>query len=481
MKVWRSLAFLGPLSLGLALCLISPRTSEAKGRVAVVALKGKSAAGLTKQIETIVKKSYRLASRKKVRKYAKRKRYRRSPGRLARKVGADLVITGSVKRVKIRNKRSRKVKRRYRLILTFTDRGGDTVGELKLYLRQRSLRTSKRRKVLDELEKHLDAPRDRENRIAKARDDEERESRVRKRKKKKRKKKRRKKRRRSRDDDDDDDDDGDAPTVRLSEEQQAEYSRRGRAVAIDIGASLGSRTLDFNTTSGIADPPQGYSGFPFGGLRLDAEIFPFAFDKATTSVTKDLGLTATYDAVLLINSELAEQPGVELKTTYRRWGVGLAYRLNLGEPVNGTQIKFVAGYNRLMFELDRSNVPAGVVVDVPNVDYTYIDPGAYVRHPLSYELAIMGGARALLVTKSGNVGDAMQYGQARVIGARVDGGIEYLYSESAFIQAEATMHYFGFKFDGNGTLTDRDNDGTPDVGGARDLFLALFVSAGYLF
>ena len=51
------------------------------------------------------------------------------------------------------------------------------------------------------------------------------------------------------------------------------------------------------------------------------------------------------------------------------------------------------------------------------------------------------------------------------------------------IMLAAYGHYqrISFSFKGKGLLTDRDGDGETDVGGAADLYLGGFVTAGYRF
>src|SRR5690606_41760216 len=63
----------------------------------------------------------------------------------------------------------------------------------------------------------------------------------------------------------------------------------------------------------------------------------------------------------------------------------LLYRHNFGDGPRGLSLGLSVGYSRLSFVIDKAAAPEGVIVDVPNVVYSYLDPGASVRIPVRSE------------------------------------------------------------------------------------------------
>ena len=137
----------------------------------------------------------------------------------------------------------------------------------------------------------------------------------------------------------------------------------------------------------------------------------------------------------------------------------------------------------LSFAIDRGAAPVGVVVNVPNVEYHYLDPGLAVRVPLSSRLALCAAGRFLLVESAGEVQQADQYGAAKMTGFDADAALELRATPRVLLRAGARYLAIAFAFDGSGAMTtSRDGDPTSvNVGGALDRYLGGYASAGYLF
>ena len=138
-------------------------------------------------------------------------------------------------------------------------------------------------------------------------------------------------------------------------------------------------------------------------------------------------------------------------------------------------------FNKLTFSIDESGAPEGVVIDIPDTSYTYIDPGLGLRFPITGSIAALGEARFLFVTKAGQIQQMMQYGTTTITGYDVDLGGEYKLSSSLLVRAGLRYTALSLKFDGSGELTDRNGDGTQDVTAAKDKYLGLYAAAGWLF
>jgi hypothetical protein len=277
----------------------------------------------------------------------------------------------------------------------------------------------------------------------------------------------------------DEEEEDSAPTESvLSPLQRADKEARGRAIEVTLGMSLSSRSLSFNYD---AEKPQGYSGFPFGGVLLSAELYPMAFNKNKTGALTNIGVSVTLDKLLFVKSALEGMEDTELGTTHLGFGFGLVYRWNIGTGPTKPTLKFGVGFNKLNFTINEDDAPVGVVVDIPDVSYTYVDPGVGIRFPFSKKLAVNASAKFLAVFSAGNMQDMDQYGASTITGGSFDLGLDFKLTSDIFLRGGGRVTTLGYSFDGDGLLTDTNADGTQDVGGARDTYFSGYAGAGYLF
>ena len=274
----------------------------------------------------------------------------------------------------------------------------------------------------------------------------------------------------------------------LSDAQRTDMAARSRGLAVAGGLSVIGRRLSFSVSDNLANAPQGYKGSPVAGAYVTADLFPLAFSQKNTSITRDLGIIGTFEQVIKIESRLqyTDDAGTDvtatLPTTQWRYGVGVVYRHNFGARPSSPTLKVFVRYNRMKFAIDRLDVPPDRI-DIPNTDYTFVDPGLGLRLPLSATLALVAEGRFLYVTSTGEMGQPEQYGSASVIGGDGDVSLEYRISPQLFARVGGRVMSIGFTFDGTGALTTgRDgDDATIDVGGARDTYFGGYGLVGYLF
>ncbi len=248
------------------------------------------------------------------------------------------------------------------------------------------------------------------------------------------------------------------------------------AAAVDVGLSVTSRTLAFDSRADLTNAPAGYHGPMVPALHLGAEIYPGLLDDRSGILSR-LGAGVVIDRVFGLQTAVDGGDGVTLPTTEMRYGADLRYRQRLGKPTLTASI----GLSRLSFVVAKESAPSGVTVDVPNTSYTYVDPGVAVSMPVADKIALAGHAKILLVLDAGEVQSVEQYGAGTVTGYDLEVGGSYALT-SAFTLA-AALSYRGFSFDFHGTgelATNRDGDpSTVDVGGASDRYLAAYFTASY--
>ena len=275
----------------------------------------------------------------------------------------------------------------------------------------------------------------------------------------------------------------------ITDSERADLGARDRGLDVAGGVSVISRRLTFSATANLGNAPQGYRGGPVAGAYLTIDLYPLAFGARKRSLARDLGLTAIVDRVVKIESRLSytdDDSGMQvdatLPTSQSRFGVGAILRHNFGNRATSPSLKASLRYNRMKFIIDREGVPADKI-DIPSIDYTFIDPGIGLNYPLSTRVALFVEGRFLWITSTGEMQQADQYGSASVTGVEGDARIEYRINRRLFFRIGGRFMTIGFAFAGTGALTTgRDgDDATLDVGGARDSYLGGYGLAGYSF
>jgi hypothetical protein len=270
----------------------------------------------------------------------------------------------------------------------------------------------------------------------------------------------------------------------LSKQELWNALARDRAVDVAAGVSVIARRLSFTVNAGIADQPNGYNGTLVPGAYIAAEVYPLAFDHEPgkkKGALAGLGVAVVYDKVLKISSKL-EGGTVDIATAQVRWGVGVRYRLNIGSEPSGPQVKFGVGYNKLEFTLDQQAIMDNMLdIDLPNVAYTYYDPGVAGRLPIGKQMAIYADGRFLIINDTGDMQLTENYGPATVSGLDLDAGLEYRLDARLLVRGGVRYQRIAYTFDGDGALGDRDGDAMSDVPSATDQFFGGYVMGGYLF
>jgi len=272
-----------------------------------------------------------------------------------------------------------------------------------------------------------------------------------------------------RDDDDDDERERGAPHV-------------GDRPALDLAAGLSftGRRLSF-TTNLTANAPQGYQGAPVPGLRITADAFPLALNKQNRSFTRNLGVQVLFDRVLKISSTLNKDGmSYTLPTVEQHLAFGVVYRHPVSKQLS---IEGSLRFNKRKFVIDKGPAPMPTDVDIPNTDYSYIDPGVGLGYAIAPKMAIGADARFLFITSTGEMSQADQYGGATVTGVDLQANFDYKVAPKWLVRASAGFATIGFAFKGNGDLTNnRDGDATSvDVSGARDSYFGGSATAAYVF
>jgi len=282
-----------------------------------------------------------------------------------------------------------------------------------------------------------------------------------------------------------DDDDGEKIVKRDDEDGgtkltgPAALTPANRAIDAVVGISLNARRLKWkadgdlaaSTGAGQGKPPN-YNGVPAPGALLDITAYPLAFGHKKKGVLTGIGISAMYDQALLISSQ--KNDGTKLKTTSSRLGFGGVFRYPLGSSPNAVVVGGRLAYGKQSFQIQMGS-------DLPNVNYSMIEPGVMVKLPLG-KLVFNLDLGYQLISNTGQMTKGDQYGKATVSGIDFAVSGDYALTGALFARAGLKLERIGYKFDGTGTLsTGRDADPEQDVNGATDLYVGAMLTVGYLY
>ncbi len=247
------------------------------------------------------------------------------------------------------------------------------------------------------------------------------------------------------------------------------HSANRVAARIDVGVSFKNRQLTYNSRANFPEGPKPFKNSPVPGGRFEAELYPLAFANPK-SLAAGLGLAAEYDKTLVLTLHTTAEPNVAVKANQQSYSVGARLRFVLGSTALSPSVTLGAGYGKRRFTTDKSGLQMQSSLDVPDTNYTTIDPGLAIRIPLIKALALTFGGRALIITDAGPIQAGTSYGRAKVFGAWAQGGLDIVLGNRFAIRLVGEFQQVGFSFTGTGDLArNRDLDpATKDVGGASD-------------
>jgi hypothetical protein len=249
-----------------------------------------------------------------------------------------------------------------------------------------------------------------------------------------------------------------------------------QAAVIDAGVSVTGRQLTF-TSRAYSQAPHGYKG-PFApGGHVDGAIYPLAFGDRS-GAGAGLGMDFEYDQTTSLTTRTSEAMSVVMPTSEDHWSIGGRYRIAIGS--GGTQVAVGLDYSHRQFVVDRSGLPAGATLDMPDVVYKAYAPEVAARIPLGARVTLTATGRVLLIKSAGAIQTQAEYGAAKITGGEGAAGLEILISSNVVLNISGTAAVIGYAFVGNGQQSaNRDGDPTTkDVGGAMDQYMGGMATLG---
>ncbi len=280
---------------------------------------------------------------------------------------------------------------------------------------------------------------------------------------------------------DDEDDDDDRPRRKRRRAGGREIRRSG--VMVELGSSVISRKLTFSSRANFDQAPRGYPGSPAPAAHVAVEVFPVAI-ALPRNPAGGIGFYAEYDKVMSLTTRTSQAMDVAMPTRQMRWVVGGKLRYAFGRGANLPSVYAGFGVGRRAFIVDRSQLPAGTALDLPDVDYRLYEPSLALRVPIGTDrLALTLGGRGLLFKTAGAIQGTPEYGAAKLTGVEGEGMIDAAITTKVLLRLRGSFTQIGYDFEGNGVQTN-SRDGDPDsadVGGAMDRWMSATAALAVIY
>jgi len=211
------------------------------------------------------------------------------------------------------------------------------------------------------------------------------------------------------------------------------------AVWLDGGGAGLHRTLTYASEAGGTPPPRVGTGSVSG--VIEGEIYPWSFDSLKGgaagfgffgSAARTVGLSITVPGT---GNSAAINEGA--------YQAGVRYRFVFGQ----SSLAIGASYWERHFIADRSGLPVGTVLDMPDVSYTAFAPGAIVKLAAAPKIAAVLAVDVPLVLAAGAITTTNDFRQASVIAFAVEGGADFALAQNYGLRIAGLFDQLKLSFD----------------------------------
>lgn len=252
-----------------------------------------------------------------------------------------------------------------------------------------------------------------------------------------------------------------------------------------VGRTLGCGATDLMRRNQPCDGAQ-YPLDAGAGLRLQADFYPFVLGWRMNRALQGLGVGILLEVPFWRDRE---QVGVSggLRVTQVRFEGGLRGRWPLGEGLRRPVLEagLLYGYH--------SFVIAGSTTTFPDVQYQYVLPSLGLGGFAAPRLYLHGGVGLLGVVSAGEAGEATNslnlnpFGSGKVLGFRLGLEASYQVYKGLAVVVGGSLERVSFLLDGQGCTMrstrqrecDAPGTGAEPVSGVVDLYPSGWVSLGY--
>ncbi|MEO7091862.1 MAG: hypothetical protein ABI175_01345, partial [Polyangiales bacterium] len=126
----------------------------------------------------------------------------------------------------------------------------------------------------------------------------------------------------------------------------------------------------------------------------------------------------------------------------QHYSVGVRYRVPFGEH----SVAFGVGYAARRYTADRSGLPMGAVLDMPDVNYTGIAPNVIGRFAATPKVGVFFSGAFLFLMKAGAITTKDGFGYAKTLAFDVAGGVDIALDAHYGLKIAAEVSQVGLSF-----------------------------------
>lgn len=223
------------------------------------------------------------------------------------------------------------------------------------------------------------------------------------------------------------------------EEAPSRHAVTQVAIRLNVGAGIGRRGLTYEGGGGEAGPPPIGTAAP--SARIEAEAYPGAMS-TLKGVAAGIGVYGEYDKAFAVSIRVPGTGGKEAPINQQHYGVGVRYRVPFGMHT----IAFGVGYAARKYTADRSGLPAGTMLDMPDVTYSGIAPNVVGRFAATPKVAVFFGGAFLFLLKAGPITTGDGFGYAKTLAFDVAGGVDIALDTNYGLRIAAELSQVGMTF-----------------------------------
>ena len=222
-------------------------------------------------------------------------------------------------------------------------------------------------------------------------------------------------------------------------EEPARHAVTQVAIRANVGAGFGRRGLTYEGGGGEAGPP------PIGTAAPSARVEGEAYFGATSTlkgVAASIGVYGEYDKSFAVSIRVPGTGGKEAPINQQHYGIGVRYRV----PFGMHSIAFGVGYAARKYTADRSGLPAGTMLDMPDVNYSGIAPNVVARFAATPKVGVFFGGAFLFLLKAGQITTADGFGFAKTVAFDAAGGVDIALDKNYGMRIAAELSQVGMSF-----------------------------------
>lgn len=211
------------------------------------------------------------------------------------------------------------------------------------------------------------------------------------------------------------------------------------AIRINAGAGFGRRGLTYDGGGGAAGPPPIGTAAP--SARVQVEAYPGAMS-TLKGAAAGIGIYGEYDKSFAVSIRVPGTGGTEAPINQQHYAIGARYRVPFGEH----SVAFGVGYAARQYTADRSGLPAGTMLDMPDVTYTAIAPNVIGRFAAAPKIGVFFSGAFLFLLKAGQISTKDGFGYAKTLAFDVAGGVDIALDTNYGLQIAAEVSQVGLSF-----------------------------------